>query len=47
VTDLASGRPLKFQQVTGEAAKRELPEADPGNDYIRVELARPVPGRRR
>jgi hypothetical protein len=43
VTDLASGRPLKFQQVTGEAAKRELPEADPGNDYIRVELARPVP----
>ncbi len=43
VTDLATGRPLKFQQVTGEAAKRELPEADPGNDYIRVELARPVP----
>ena len=43
VTDLATGQPLKFQQVTGEAAKRELPEADPGNDYIRVELARPVP----
>jgi hypothetical protein len=42
-TDLATGAPLKFQQVTGEAAKRELPEADPGNDYIRVELARPVP----
>jgi hypothetical protein len=42
-TDMATGRPLKFTQVTGEAAKRELPEADPGNDYIRVELARPVP----
>jgi hypothetical protein len=42
-TDLATGAPLKFQQVTGEAARRELPEADPGNDYIRVELARPVP----
>jgi len=43
VTDLATGKPLKFQQVTGEAAKRELPDADAGNDYIRVELARPVP----
>ncbi|MGH6910158.1 MAG: hypothetical protein ACREE0_18010 [Phenylobacterium sp.] len=43
VTDLATGKPLKFQQVTGDAAKRELPDADPGNDYIRVELARPVP----
>ena len=43
VTDLATGKPLTFQQVTGEAAKRELPDADPGNDYIRVELARPVP----
>src|SRR5690242_10427412 len=43
VTDLATGKPLKFQQVTGEAAKRELAEADPGADYIRVELARPVP----
>jgi hypothetical protein len=43
VTDLASGAPLKFQQVSGEAARRELPEADLGNDYIRVELARPVP----
>ena len=43
VTDLATGAALKFQQVSGQAAKRELPEADPGNDYIRVELARPVP----
>ena len=42
-TDLATGKPLKFTQVTGEAAKRELPEADLGNDYIRVDLARPVP----
>ena len=43
VVDLASGAPLKFRQVSGEAAKTELAEADAGNDYIRVELARPVP----
>lgn len=43
VVDLASGAPLKFRQVSGEAAKTELADADPGNDYIRVDLARPVP----
>jgi hypothetical protein len=44
VTDLATGQPLKFAQVSGESAKTSgLPEADPASDYIRVELARPVP----
>ena len=43
VIDLATGAPLKFRRVSGETARRELPEADPGADYIRVELARPVP----
>lgn len=44
VTDLATGRPLAFKVVTGESAKTTgLPEADPTYDYIRVDLARPVP----
>jgi hypothetical protein len=44
VTDLATGQPLKFAQVSGESAKTTgLPEADPKSDYIRVELAHPVP----
>jgi hypothetical protein len=43
VIDLATGAPLKFRQVSGDAAKAELADADPGVDYIRVELARPVP----
>lgn len=44
VTDLATGQPLKFAQVSGESAKTSgLPEADPASDYIRVELAHPVP----
>ncbi|WP_394762070.1 hypothetical protein [Phenylobacterium sp.] len=44
VTDLATGQPLKFAQVSGESAKTTgLPDADPASDYIRVELARPVP----
>ncbi|MGZ6018437.1 MAG: hypothetical protein ACXWKO_07185 [Phenylobacterium sp.] len=44
VTDLATGQPLKFAQVSGESARTTgLPEADPASDYIRVELARPVP----
>jgi hypothetical protein len=46
VTDLATGQPLKFAQVSGESAKTTgLPDADPASDYIRVELARPVPAR--
>ncbi len=44
VTDLATGQPLKFAQVSGESAKTTgLPEADPASDYIRVELAHAVP----
>ena len=44
VIDLATGLPLRFAVVTGEAAKTSgLPDADPTNDYIRVELSRPVP----
>ncbi len=44
VTDLATGAPLAFKVVSGESAKTTgLPDADPTNDYIRVELARPVP----
>jgi hypothetical protein len=44
VTDLATGAPLKFGVVSGVAAKgQEFPDADPTQDYIRVELARPVP----
>jgi hypothetical protein len=43
VIDMATGAALGFQQVSGDAARAELPEADPGNDYIRVVLARPVP----
>jgi len=44
VIDLATGLPLKFAQVSGESAKTTgLPDADPTNDYIRVELAHPVP----
>jgi hypothetical protein len=44
VTDLATGQPLKFAQVSGESARTTgLPDADPASDYIRVELAHPVP----
>ncbi|HEX5261930.1 MAG TPA: hypothetical protein VFW13_00275 [Phenylobacterium sp.] len=44
VTDLATGASLAFKVVSGEAAKTTgLPDADPTSDYIRVELARPVP----
>jgi hypothetical protein len=44
VTDLATGQPLAFKVVSGESAKTTgLPEADPTYDYIRVELAHPVP----
>lgn len=44
VTDRATGAPLKFRVVSGEEARTTgLPDADPASDYIRVELARPVP----
>jgi hypothetical protein len=44
VTDLATGAPLKFEVVSGQAARAGgLPEADTSMDYIEVDLARPVP----
>ena len=44
VIDLASGQPLKFEQVPGaEARKSGLANADLEGEYIRVTLARPVP----
>lgn len=44
VIDLATGRPLEFQQVSGaEAKKAGLTNADPDGEYIQVHLARPVP----
>jgi hypothetical protein len=44
VLDLASGAPLKFEQVTGAAAREAgLANADPEGEYIKVTLARPVP----
>jgi hypothetical protein len=44
VIDLATGQPLKFAQVSGESARTTgLPDADPTYDYIRAELAHPVP----
>jgi hypothetical protein len=44
VSDMMTGAPLKFAQVTGAQAKAHgLADADLGNDYIEVHLARPVP----
>lgn len=44
VTDRASGKPLPFRVVSGAQARSVgFPEADTTYDYIRVELARPVP----
>jgi hypothetical protein len=45
VLDAMLGTPLHFEVVSGtEAAKDPLmPDADPGTDYIKVTLARPVP----
>lgn len=44
VFDMMSGAPLKFEQVSGAQAKESgLPDADAESDYIRVQLARPVP----
>jgi hypothetical protein len=44
VIDLMTGQPLKFEQVTGAAARESgLPGADLEGEYIRVTLARPVP----
>lgn len=44
VYDMMTGAPLKFEQVSGDAAKTGgLAGADTGMDYIRIHLARPVP----
>lgn len=44
VIDLASGQPLKFEQVSGEAARKAgLANASLEGEYIQVALARPVP----
>ena len=44
VFDLASGAPLKFEQVSGAAAREAgLVNADLEGEYIKVSLARPVP----
>jgi hypothetical protein len=44
VSDMMTGAPLKFEQVSGAEAKNSgLAEADAGTDYIRIHLARPVP----
>ena len=44
MTDLATGRPLKFRVISGKMALAEgLKDADPEGDYLQVTLARPVP----
>jgi hypothetical protein len=44
VRDRATSRPLQFEQVSGEEARRAgLEGADPGMSYIRIHLPRPVP----
>jgi hypothetical protein len=44
VTDRATGAPLSFRVVSGlEARAGGLADAEPTTDYIRVDLARPVP----
>jgi len=44
VIDLASGAPLKFEQISGSAARDAgLANADLTGEYIKVTLARPVP----
>jgi hypothetical protein len=44
VRDRATSRPLTFEVVHGEEARRSgLPEADLGMDYLRIHLPRPVP----
>jgi hypothetical protein len=44
IRDRATSQDLKFEQVSGEEARRSgLPEADLATDYIRIHLPRPVP----
>jgi len=45
VTDLMTGRPLEWDVVDGSVARSTgYPNADPDGQYLRVRLARPVPG---
>ena len=45
VFDRATGKPLAFEVVSGAKARESgLSDADPDTDYIRIALARPVPG---
>jgi len=44
VIDLSTGRPLKWEVVSGKDARAAgHPTADPETEYIKVHLARPVP----
>ena len=45
VYDAMTGQPLHFEVVSGADARKDplLSDADPGTDYIKVDLARPVP----
>ena len=44
MTDMATGKPLKFRVISGKMAKAEgQADADPEGDYLQVTLARPVP----
>jgi len=44
VIDLMTGQPVKFEQVSGAQAKQSgLSDAEADTQYIRVQLARPVP----
>jgi hypothetical protein len=47
VYDLATGKPLKFEVVTGAQAKADSPSENftPDAHYIKVQLAHPVPAR--
>jgi hypothetical protein len=47
VYDLATGKQLKFEVVSGAQAKADSPDGnfDPAANYIKVYLARPVPPR--
>jgi hypothetical protein len=45
VYDAMLGKPLHFEVVNGTEARKDplMADADPGTDYIKVTLARPVP----
>lgn len=45
VHDAMTGKPLEFEVVSGEQARKDplMPDADADTDYIKVTLARPVP----